>query len=853
MLRNIIKKLIPIFFILAIFVGGFIIGSPSAEAASCTGVDSNGAPLPDANCLGYCPNTVTGGYDQKTKSSCSNTSRWLPTVSNSQANTTAQQTSENSGDFAKRIGECGTFQGWSDPVMCGLLKIVYFFFVTLPSLLLILVAKFFNFVTALTLSSDMYRSGFIPKIWTVVRDFSNIMFILMLLYAAIQIILNLGHGGGKQIVASVIMVALLVNFSLFFTRIVIDASNITALIFYNKIDTTTTPDQPVGAPGEKDMAGALVSRFNPNAFFGGTFFESLNNDPVIKANGVTLTFKMGLILIYGIILYVLAYAFLIGALSMFGRMLTLMMLLIISPFAFVTKAVPSLGHMDSVGFYSWLKNLIKTSFMAVVFIFIIYITSEILAKNPFSVTQNGPDNITAKLVILFMPAILIILLLLKGVKYAKSASGQFTDMVMKGAGFAGGAAMGIGAMAATGGVGLATFGAKKSGLSSYLDKRVDNKGLGGWASRTLLKAGDYTQKASFDVRKAPGIGTIAKSAGIDLGSSSLIGLGAKDGGYKGRVEEYAKARKKEAELFKTNMSEKEIKDWSAERIAKWEAEKENQRKAVEAKGGTFDEKEYDKNNHKPHAVKNAEELNHERLEAFKDRLGIDGLLGAAMYSSTAGRNMTEKERTEWALNAKRWVGVGLAAVAGGTVGAGLVGGIGGTAMGAGIGAGAAIDYGLKSGAGDKKFGSEVDKESKKLQEIEVKLGKVKKDIAQEQKFVEEIKNGKDRILIPRDGGDIPILAEDLFEKEGDKKGSVNSEKVADLLSDIELQDKMVTGELQTLVLKKSAGTYDLTKDADRESKLRTQFTANNRAKAKLNRLAKSEENISKWEAEKDRL
>src|SRR3989344_890918 len=132
--------------------------------------------------------------------------------------------------------------------------LTYFVFVSIPSTLMAWGAQFFDFMAGLTLSSDVYKKDFIATIWGIVRDFANIFFILILLYAAIQIILDLGHGGGKKMVAMVILVALLVNFSLFFTKVVIDSSNIVALIFYNKIDTSTVVPTHVGSATEKDIA-----------------------------------------------------------------------------------------------------------------------------------------------------------------------------------------------------------------------------------------------------------------------------------------------------------------------------------------------------------------------------------------------------------------------------------------------------------------------------------------------------------------------------------------------------------------------------------------------------------------------
>ncbi len=841
MLTKIIKKLIPALFILAIVVSGFFfLKNPTSAAVSCTGVDGSGTPSPDANCLGFCPNTRTGGYDSSTKFNCSNQAGWLPTINNSRANTTAQQTTGDENNFEKKIAACDTF--WFTP-NCLFVKISYFVLVVAPSFLMVFVAKFFNFVTALTLSSDIYRAPFIAKIWTVVRDFSNIMFILMLLYAAIQIILNLGHGGGKQIVASVIMVALLVNFSLFFTRIVIDASNITALIFYNKIDTSATPNIAVGAVGEKDMAGALVSRFNPNYLFGGTFFEDIQTDPDIQRNGISTFLKLGIMLIYGIIAYALVYAFLMGALSMFGRMLNLMMLLIISPFAFVTRAIPSLGHMDSVGFDSWLKNLIKTSFMATIFIFIIYITSEILASNPFSVSQTSNLSVTGRLVVLFMPAVLIIILLLKGVKYAKSASGQFTDMVMKGAGLAGGAVLGGTAILGTGLIG----GGAKALTSKYgesLRGATGNKGISGFAARAALKSTNYAQKASFDVRQAPGMGAISSATGINLSQGVLkdIGLGPKQGGLKAKIAEKEKALKEEAKLYETSMSSDDVKKWSKGRMDAYEEQKKKAEEDAKKAGKTFDAVQYEKEN-KPKAYTSADQLNHDRVKAFQDTLGIDGLLGAAMYSTVGrvagGLGYNEEQKKKAALNAKRLLGLSYAMATGNVVGSAVGMGATGVALGAGYAGG----YAATEGAGEDKFIKDYSKEHGKVGKIDARIKQNDDLIAAENKYLKE--------EVRKDGemfGDTP--GKDLVTADG----KVNQDKIQELLSKIVFQEQKSNAELQALS-NKIIAQGGVTNDDDKniEIRIRKEMIETASLKNKLTTIKTSPERIANAQRDNDRL
>src|SRR3989338_1077359 len=103
------------------------------------------------------------------------------------------------------------------------LKLIYYSLFQLPAFLLWLSALFFNALISIGLSSEMTStSTFLSNAWTVVRDLSNIFFILILLYISIKTILGLGGHEVKKMIFHVIIMALLINFSMFFTKVVID-------------------------------------------------------------------------------------------------------------------------------------------------------------------------------------------------------------------------------------------------------------------------------------------------------------------------------------------------------------------------------------------------------------------------------------------------------------------------------------------------------------------------------------------------------------------------------------------------------------------------------------------------------
>src|SRR3989338_2550522 len=486
---------------------------------------------------------------------------WSSTRPTTQPATPAPEQSE----FEKQVGymECGIINGdiWPGCVI----QISYGLFYQVAAFILGLSAKFFNVLITITLSSTLFaKSTFIPTAWTVVRDLSNIFFILILLYIAVKIILDLGGSEAKKMIAKVIIIALLINFSMFFTHVVIDSSNILALIFYNKLNTVdeknpNKAEQLIDyATGEKDLAGGLTQSFNPVYKLDSKFFTEAG---VIKIPGqreikepISTGTLIGITVIAGGIMLFAAYALFVSALSFLGRLIELFVLIIFSPFAFMSSSLPLLGHVEYIGWDAWLKRLFAISFMAPIFMFFLYFIFLLLGPDMFTVKGDG--GTVNKLLSIIVPALVILILLLKATEFAKKGSGKFGEMAIKGgqlaAGLAGGLALGgagIALRAGVGGVGgfaankLAS-GANRIGATTWGRRLGANKLASG-----LTSVGAYAQKSSFDVR-----GTALGKAAI---SASGFNLGeAQKGGITQARKEKVEKRRKRAELLNVREDEK---------------------------------------------------------------------------------------------------------------------------------------------------------------------------------------------------------------------------------------------------------------------------------------------------------
>ncbi|MFA5840921.1 MAG: hypothetical protein WC847_01450 [Candidatus Paceibacterota bacterium] len=593
------KKLI-LYIIIFVAFAGFLspVGKANAQAAIVLCTSTN--PNVPANCIP--PNTqgtciVTNLNVQtgvSTVSKATDTAGhcvgihgdFSPGAIDASLPATAESKNTEKTALEKLVGEKScTSLGGGGPEGC-LIVVSFFVFFTVPSFILTVTAKLFNAMASITLSSKLFTaSTFVPSGWAVVRDLSNLFFILVLLYIAIKMILGLGGSEAKKMIAKVIITAFLINFSMFFTQVVIDSSNVLALIFYNKMDVQTkNPDGseryyiPV-TKGERDISGGIAKAFNPSQFLTESFFERAKQktsglppvyllaSPAVYGvaalygnwnpqKEVPTSMILGIILISGLIMSFAAYAFLWAALAFVSRLIELWVLIIFSPFAFVSFSVPILNKVPYIGWEEWSKRLIKMSFMAPIFMFFMYLIFMLVKADLFgNLSPAGSDadvGSIEKIILVSISALVLLILLMKATKFAKEGSGQLGEIAMKGMKMAGGlalaAATGGTAMLATGAIGSL---AAKAASSKFLNDKQKDTGFGGMAARMALKTANYGTKASFDLRKLPGMAGLSKATGINMETGKGIGLGIKEGGYEKRrkdKEEKELKRAKELEV-----------------------------------------------------------------------------------------------------------------------------------------------------------------------------------------------------------------------------------------------------------------------------------------------------------------
>ncbi len=266
--------------------------------------------------------------------------------------------------------------GFKQISMC-IAGLFYVLFVDLTAPLAYLGGAVFDVVAALALQGGTYASDVIAKGWTIARDIANMAFVFILIYLAFTLILNLdGAGIGKKLVM-VIAVALLINFSFFFSRVVIDATNLLALQFYNKIYTPAAPAPSAASVTVsnqvfqiRSISENVMAGINPQTLVSNRNFQQFIDQGSFGSN---LAILLTLFFVFGVMNIILAFVFLTAAVQFLIRILSLWFAILLSPLGFIGMIIPYGGLTKK-----WWHLLISNAFYAPAFLFVIYILMMLL-------------------------------------------------------------------------------------------------------------------------------------------------------------------------------------------------------------------------------------------------------------------------------------------------------------------------------------------------------------------------------------------------------------------------------------------------------------------------------------------
>jgi len=457
------------------------------------------------------------------------------------------------GGLIKHL-ECGPETIFTGCFIQGLYNWIY----PASTYLVAISGNLFDFFTSMTISNHVYSSPvLITKGWTIVRDISNVFFIFILLVAAFRTMM--GDSDVKKTIKNVIVIALLINFSLFMTKVVIDSSNIIAHLFYNQISSAGGPITQLNNVGEnKGISKGISAGLDIQNFISGSEVEKFT-DEFSQSPGALAT-----IVIFAIAINVIAaWMFFQVGFLMLGRILGLWMSMIFSPIAFMMYLIPGATvYVKSFSFKKWSTDLVKFAFLAPVFLFFVYIIMLFIGDSSGStgfldgLISNTDPSGSEGLILLSLGFFLIIGILKIATDTAKDMAGEIGGMIAGYATKAFGAVAGVAGGVALGGAGSVLRGtvgaaAAKISESKDLKETAAKKGVAGWMARRTLSQADKTSKRDFDVRTG-GLGkgiqsSLSKFTGakIDFNNQAVSAAGFDKSRGKGGHDQLVKDQEKE--------------------------------------------------------------------------------------------------------------------------------------------------------------------------------------------------------------------------------------------------------------------------------------------------------------------
>ncbi len=527
--------------------------------------------------------------------------------SNSQERIPQEQDTNNSTDEQYGM-DCKMLE-----FRCALVDFTVTMLTFVPNGVATIIGLLADFFLSLAISPSTYGANYNSGIgetiyvaWKMIRDFANIGFIFALFVSAFMLILNKTDISGtqfnpKKTVVRVVIMALLVNFSLFFCRMIIQTADVFSHILYNQITVDTTANTGpisrwISSSGLKSPSFAFVNKVNPQSVF--------TDAGLVKEMKGSYTSYLFIGVIAFIIYLVLIYIFVSMLFIWLARIVGLWLSMILSPLAFVSYAIPFIESDKHIGFVNWIKNFTSLAFLTPVYLFFLYIALTILNLSSLNsgITLASADGSEGGFMVTIVSVLLKTMIplfggaaiLMRGKKVAEDMAGELGNLAGNISGKV--APMLLGA--ATGGTALLarqTFGRVGNviGNSETLEK-LEGKNMFGISTgaRMLGRAGRSMGATTFDPRNSKqlqqGFGKITGAMGekVDLGNKFQQNEGgyAKEGGIRDnigkgidKISGWNEDRKKENADDLANRMKKRADEKEAKIKEKIEREKEARR------------------------------------------------------------------------------------------------------------------------------------------------------------------------------------------------------------------------------------------------------------------------------------
>jgi hypothetical protein len=415
---------------------------------------------------------------------------------------------------------------WND-IAEGLIGVIF----AIAGLFIKLTFFILKFVIEVSAYNAFIDSSAVIVGWVMVRDVTNMFFVVVLLLISFGTILGLEQYEYKKLLVKLLMAAIVVNFSRIICGIIIDVAQVIMITFVNGIAATAS--------------GNMVNMFG----VGDIFKISNGGSPNLSKPGLGEQFLAAVAAItFAAIMMMTMLTFLF---LLMARMMTLWILIVLSPFAFVLNVLPQTQKYAGQWWSEFGGNVVAGPIIAF-FLWLSFVTvgagnanNELEKDNPQAISKGNPSDqeTSAGLTSIMSWAnmanfAIAIGMLLTGAKIAQqlgaaggammSKAGEFGKKVamtasgVTAARWAGRKALEGGKAVGRGALKVGDFGLSKVGLST-----ADWKRRGRYIKSTVLSS--YYDKQAAKTRKAS---EIAKALSVDERGNYIETKGLGGGWFK---------------------------------------------------------------------------------------------------------------------------------------------------------------------------------------------------------------------------------------------------------------------------------------------------------------------------------
>lgn len=266
-------------------------------------------------------------------------------------------------------------------IIAPLLSMLAFVMLKIVSLFMGLAGILLNYTLQETVVNMTARINSVTGInvaWKVIRDLMNIGFIFLLLYEGIKLILSQDNIDSiRKFILGIVLASLLINFSLFFTKVIIDTSNIFTIGIYNIII------------GDTDSTGTVATVSTSNAYGGlsNAFMSALGVQEFFSTKSLPLPGGTGGLeddyshlttnIMASILIIITTVVFLAVTFMFITRYIVLIFLLALSPIAYMGMALPGVGSYAK----SWWDSLWGQIIFGPLYMIMTWVTLTLIAGN----------------------------------------------------------------------------------------------------------------------------------------------------------------------------------------------------------------------------------------------------------------------------------------------------------------------------------------------------------------------------------------------------------------------------------------------------------------------------------------